>query len=130
MNEVWDKFNFLYTKKYSFAWVQLNFTCFMFSFALSFFALKKHRQTSIKHCFEKYCSCDKVCQFSALFGKTYNWRQIYIYKQTNATFYSSNDVYLKTNFKFSVNDTHREKILVFSENFAYVLNKWSLTLVI
>ena len=30
--------------------------------------LKSHRQISKKRCFEKYCSCDKVCQFSALWG--------------------------------------------------------------
>ena len=28
--------------------------------------LKAHRQISKKWCFEKYCSCDKACQFSAL----------------------------------------------------------------
>ena len=30
--------------------------------------LKAHRQISKKRCFEKYCSCDKACQFSALRG--------------------------------------------------------------
>ena len=30
--------------------------------------LKAHRQLSKKRCFEKYCSCDKACQFSALQG--------------------------------------------------------------
>ena len=30
--------------------------------------LKAHRQISRKRCFEKYCSCDKACQFSALQG--------------------------------------------------------------
>ena len=34
--------------------------------------LKAHRQISKKRFFEKYCSCDKVCQFSALQGKP--WR--------------------------------------------------------
>ena len=29
---------------------------------------KAHRQTSKKQCFEKYCSCDQACQFSALYG--------------------------------------------------------------
>ena len=28
--------------------------------------LKAHRQISEKRCFEKYCSYDKACQFSAL----------------------------------------------------------------
>ena len=28
--------------------------------------LKAHRQISEKRCFEKYCSCDQACQFSAL----------------------------------------------------------------
>ena len=28
--------------------------------------LKAHRQISKKRCFEKYCSCDQACQFSAL----------------------------------------------------------------
>ena len=28
--------------------------------------LKAHRQLSKKRCLEKYCSCDKACQFSAL----------------------------------------------------------------
>ena len=28
--------------------------------------LNAHRQVSKKRCFEKYCSCDKACQFSAL----------------------------------------------------------------
>ena len=27
--------------------------------------LKAHRQISGKRCFEKYCSCDQACQFSA-----------------------------------------------------------------
>ena len=27
-----------------------------------------HRQIPKKRCFEKYCSCDKACQFSALQG--------------------------------------------------------------
>ena len=30
------------------------------------FYLKAHRQISEKRCFEKYCSCDKAYQFSAL----------------------------------------------------------------
>ena len=30
--------------------------------------LKTHRHISKKRCFEKYCSCDKACQFSALHG--------------------------------------------------------------
>ena len=29
-------------------------------------SLKAHRQISKKQCFEKYCSCDQACQFSAL----------------------------------------------------------------
>ena len=29
-------------------------------------SLKAHRQISKKRCFEKYCSCDQACQFSAL----------------------------------------------------------------
>ena len=31
-----------------------------------------NRQISEKRCFEKYCSCNKVCQFSALYGTP--WR--------------------------------------------------------
>ena len=27
--------------------------------------LKAHRQVPKKRCFEKYCSCDQACQFSA-----------------------------------------------------------------
>ena len=57
--------------------------------------LKAHRQISKIRFFEKYCSCDKACQFSALQGNTLmelfrkpdNWRQIY--KQTSPTFYTS-----------------------------------------
>ena len=30
--------------------------------------LEAHQQTSKKRCFEKYCSCDKECQFLALLG--------------------------------------------------------------
>ena len=58
--------------------------------------LKAHRQISKKRCFEKYCSCDQACQFSALCGTPWrsylrqhdNWRQVY--KQTSSTFYTSN----------------------------------------
>ena len=32
------------------------------------FLLKAHGQISEKRCFEKYCSCDKACQFSTLQG--------------------------------------------------------------
>ena len=35
-------------------------------------SLKAHRQISIKRCFEKHCSCDQACQFSALYGTA--WR--------------------------------------------------------
>ena len=31
-------------------------------------SLKAHRKISQKRCFEKYCSCDKACHFSALWG--------------------------------------------------------------
>ena len=31
-------------------------------------ALKEHRQVSKKRHFEKYCSCDKACQCSALWN--------------------------------------------------------------
>ena len=31
-------------------------------------SLKAQRQISKKRCFEKYCSCDKACHFSALWG--------------------------------------------------------------
>ena len=34
--------------------------------------LKAHRQISKKQCFEKYCSCDQACQFSASQGTP--WR--------------------------------------------------------
>ena len=34
--------------------------------AMRFGQLKAHRQISKKWCFEKYCSCDQVCQVSAL----------------------------------------------------------------
>ena len=35
-------------------------------------SLKAQRQISKKRCFEKYCSCDKACHFSALWGTP--WR--------------------------------------------------------
>ena len=28
--------------------------------------IKAHRQISKKWCFERYCSCDQACQFSAI----------------------------------------------------------------
>ena len=33
---------------------------------MRFGQLKAHRQISKKQCFEKYCSCDRVCKVSAL----------------------------------------------------------------
>ena len=37
--------------------------------------LKAHRQISKKRCFEKYCSCDQACQFSASWGTP--WRSYF-----------------------------------------------------
>ena len=34
--------------------------------------LKAYQQISKKGCFEKYCSCDKACPFSAVYG-TARW---------------------------------------------------------
>ena len=56
-----------------------------------------NRQISEKRCFEKYCSCDKACQFSALYGTP--WRRYLenlttdeksINKPVFSTFYTSN----------------------------------------
>ena len=57
-------------------------------------ALRRH--ISKKWCFEKYCSRDKVYQFSALYDLSW---QCYLkkmtndekYKQTSSTFYVSNN---------------------------------------
>ena len=43
-----------------------DFKMVMFKFKI--FLLKAHQQISKKWCFENYCSCDKSCQFSALYG--------------------------------------------------------------
>ena len=68
--------------------------------------LKAYWQICKKWCFEKYCSCDKACQFSTLwstytlmelFRKPGNWRQIC--KQTSSTFYISKDVFLWNVFR-------------------------------
>ena len=42
------------------------------SFVYLMYDLKAHRQISRKRFFEKYCSCNKACQFSALQGTP--WR--------------------------------------------------------
>ena len=65
---------------------------------LSYWWLKAHWRISKTRYSEKHRSSDEACQFSVLQGtpgrsyleKTDNWRLIY--KQTNLTFYTSNDV--------------------------------------
>ena len=65
---------------------------------LHLWSLKAHWQISKKLCFEKYCSGDKACKFSALLSTPWqsclekSWQMITIYKQTSLTIYTSNDV--------------------------------------
>ena len=71
-------------------------------------SLKAHRHISKRRYFEKYCSCDKACQFWALWSTPWrsyfkilkNWRQIY--KQTSSTFYTSNDVSRRKNCQYVI----------------------------
>ena len=53
--------------------------------------LKAHRQVPKKRCFEKYCSCDKACQFWALLGTP--WRS-YLENQTIGDKFINNQVQL------------------------------------
>ena len=53
--------------------------------------LKAHWQVPKKRCFEKYCSCDKACQFWALLGTP--WRS-YLENQTIGDKFINNQVQL------------------------------------
>ena len=53
--------------------------------------LKAHRQVPKKRCSEKYCSCDKACQFRALLGTP--WRS-YLENQTIGDKFINNQVQL------------------------------------
>ena len=47
-------------------WMNLRLKNCLWDILLLFLNLKAHQQISKKQCFEKYYSCDKSCQFSAL----------------------------------------------------------------